>query len=75
VARALGKSGGYESAATLAAELRARGAILDVRQEASETAAATVRPRPRSSGRWVALAVVAGVVAALAITAFALGYL
>jgi serine/threonine protein kinase len=51
VAKALGKSGGYESAATLAAELRALGAVLDVRQDALEAAspAATSRSKPRRS--------------------------
>ena len=48
VAKALGKSGGYESAATLAAELRAVGAMLDVRQEANEAAAACRRCHGRS---------------------------
>jgi serine/threonine-protein kinase len=35
VARAMGKSGGFESAATLGAELRAVGAMIDARKEAS----------------------------------------
>jgi eukaryotic-like serine/threonine-protein kinase len=76
VARALGKSGGYESAATLAAELRAMGAILDVRQEVSEEAVANVRQKPdRSSRKWIAVLVLAGILAALVIAARALGYL
>ena len=79
VARALGKGGGYEAAATLAAELRAVGAVLDVRQEASEAAAqATVRRRPkRSYGRWIVLALAVGAVTALVAgaLALALGYL
>jgi hypothetical protein len=55
VARALGKSGGYESAATLAAELRAVGAMLDVRQEAHE-AAAPVAVSSRSYAGWMVAA-------------------
>ena len=64
VARALGKSGGYESAATLAAELRAVGAMLDVRQEASDAAApraSVAQPEAvarRSDGSAVVAAVV-----------------
>jgi len=55
VAKALGKSGGYESAATLAAELRAVGAMLDVRQDALE-AASPVKISPRRSYFvWIAL--------------------
>jgi eukaryotic-like serine/threonine-protein kinase len=62
VARALGKSGGYESAATLAAELRAVGAMLDVRQEAHE-ASAPVAVSSRSYAGWMvaALALAAAV--------------
>jgi type VI protein secretion system component VasF len=59
VARALGKSGGYEAAATLAAELRAVGALLDVRQEAHDAAAPPVmsRSKPkRSYAVWIVLA-------------------
>ena len=52
----------YESAATLAAELRAVDAILDVRSEASERASAATASRlpGHSAGLWVvALAVIA----------------
>jgi serine/threonine-protein kinase len=70
VARALGKSGGYESAVTLAAELRAVGEMLDVRQDAQEAATIRVRPK-RSSARRMILAVVV-LLSALAIAAFAL---
>ncbi len=67
VARALAKKVEQrsESAATIAAELRAVDAILDVRSEAAERAsasAAAARPR-RALGKWVVagvLAVVAG---------------
>lgn len=58
VAKALGKSGGYEAAATLAAELRAIGAMLDVRQEALEAAAPVARST-RSYARWIVLALAA----------------
>ena len=69
VAKALGKSGGYEAAATLAAELRAVGAMLDVRQEAHEAAAPAVmsRSKPRrSSAAWIVLALTLAAVAATA---------
>jgi serine/threonine protein kinase len=68
VARALGKSGGYEAAATLAAELRSLGAMLDVRQDAQETAGAAVlqRAHPRRTyARWIA-----GIAAAAAAAAW-----
>lgn len=73
VGRALGKSGGYEAAATLAAELRALGAILDVRSEASAAAAPTIRRvRPkRSYARWIIVTVA---VAALIVTALAMAF-
>jgi TolB-like protein len=69
VARAMAKSldQRYESAATVAAELRSVGAILDVRSDAEEMAAVftPVRPARRSFGRWIAaLAVLAAVVGA-----------
>ena len=66
VARALGKSGGYEAAVTLAAELRAIGAMLDIRMEASQAAAAaiTTARRKRSHTAWIVFAVVAAAVAA-----------
>ena len=66
VAKALGKSGGYESAATLAAELRAVGAMLDVRQDALE-AASTVKMSPRRSySTWIVLTLALAAVAAAA---------
>ena len=69
VAKALGKSGGYESAATLAAELRAVGAMLDVRQEAHEAASpvAMSRAKPRRSySAWIVLVLALAAVAATA---------
>jgi hypothetical protein len=73
VGKALGKSGGYESAATLAAELRAMGAALDARKEATVAAppAAVVvraaRSSPRASApRWLRAALLLGVLAAIA---------
>jgi hypothetical protein len=78
VARALDKSGGYESAVTLAAELRAVSAMLEVRQEASEGAGSAVSARrKRPYSKWVVLALVVGVLTALAFGAIALatGYL
>ena len=68
VGKALGKSGGYETAVTLAAELRAVSAILEVRNEASNAAAPPIRRAPlkRSHARRIVLAV-AIVVTALAI--------
>jgi eukaryotic-like serine/threonine-protein kinase len=74
VARALGKSGGYESAVTLAAELRAVGAILEVRQEASEAAVSVgAARRKRTYSKWVILALVVGVLTAIALAAIWLG--
>jgi hypothetical protein len=67
VAKALGKSGGYEAAATLAAELRAVGALLDIRQEAHEAAApaAMSRAKPkRSYAMWIVLALILAAVSA-----------
>jgi serine/threonine-protein kinase len=67
LAKALSKSPTlrYEAAATLAAELRSVGAILDVRSDVSEAAAAaTVDGPPRSSKVWVALLVLAAIGAA-----------
>ena len=69
VARALGKSGGYESAATLAAELRAVGAMLDVRHEAHEAAVpvSMSRSKPKHSyARWIVVALTLAAVAATA---------
>jgi hypothetical protein len=68
VAKALGKSGGYEAAVTLAAELRALSAILEVRSEASDAAAPAVRrARPKRSYAGRIVLAVAIVVTALAI--------
>ena len=65
VAKALGKSGGYETAVTLAAELRAIGAMLDVRAEASD--ALVIDPRPkRSYVPWIVLALALGAAVAVA---------
>jgi len=56
VGKALGKSGGYESAVTFAAELRAVAAILDVRMEASDASAPALGVRPkRSYVGWIVL--------------------
>ena len=71
VARALSKGldQRYESAVTLAAELRSVGAILDVRADASPppVAHATVRqPRGRSSAGWIILLIVLAALAAAA---------
>jgi eukaryotic-like serine/threonine-protein kinase len=69
VAKALGKSGGYESAATLAAELRAIGAVLDLRKEAHDAATpvAMSRSKPkRSYAGWIVLALTLAAVAAMA---------
>jgi serine/threonine-protein kinase len=60
VTRALGIGGGYEAAATLAAELRALAAALDARQETDE-AATKAKPAATSTRRhvgWVAVALV-----------------
>lgn len=65
VAKALGMSGGYEFAATLAAELRAIGALLDIRQEAHEAAAPVARPT-RSYAVWITLVLTLAAVAAMA---------
>jgi serine/threonine-protein kinase len=68
VAKALGKSGGYEAAATLAAELRAIGAVLDARKDASIAAGGrpAVRPPARSYARGVVFALIAAAAAAAA---------
>jgi serine/threonine-protein kinase len=60
----------YESAATMAAELRAVGAILDVRNEAHEPAAASVvvHTRRRSHVGWVVAVVLAALAAAAWLT-------
>jgi serine/threonine protein kinase len=67
LSKALGArvEGGYESAATCAAELRAVAAILDIRAASAEPARVMPIRRERRSGAWVILAVVV-VVAALA---------
>ncbi|HEY1911683.1 MAG TPA: serine/threonine-protein kinase [Vicinamibacterales bacterium] len=67
LAKALSKSPTlrYEAAATLAAELRSVGAILDVRSDVSEAAAAAVVDGPpRSSKVWMVLLVLAAIGAA-----------
>ena len=66
VAKALGKSGGYESAATLAAELRAVGAMLDVRQDAHEAASPVKMSPRRSYSAWIVLVLALAAVAATA---------
>ena len=66
VAKALGKSGGYESAATLAAELRAVGAMLDVRQDAHEAASPVKMSPRRSYSGWIVLVLALAAVAATA---------
>ena len=50
----------YASAATLSAELRSVGAILDVRSDTQEAAAAFMppQPAPRSIGGWIAMLLV-----------------
>jgi eukaryotic-like serine/threonine-protein kinase len=66
VAKALGKSGGYESAATLAAELRAVGAMLDVRQDAHEAASPVKMSPRRSFSGWIVLVLALAAAAAAA---------
>jgi len=66
VAKALGKSGGYESAATLAAELRAVGAMLDVRQDAHEAASPVKMSPRRSYSAWIVLVLALAAAAAAA---------
>jgi TolB-like protein len=65
ISRAMAKSldQRYESAATVAAELRSVGAILDVRSDSEEMAAvfAPVRTPRRSFGRWIVLLLVLAV--------------
>jgi len=62
----IGGDGRYESAATLAAELRAVAAVLDVRAAAAAPAAvaAVVRHAPGSSFGWIWLALLAGAIVA-----------
>ena len=70
VAKALEKSvdARYETAASLAAELRSVGAILDVRSGTIEPADAVVGPAPRrrSYGRWILLLIVLAALGAAA---------
>ena len=68
VGKALGKSGGYESAVTLAAELRSVIAILDVRKEESDASATAIgrAPPKRTYAAWIVLALILGVAAATA---------
>ena len=58
----------YESAATLAAELRSVGAILDVRSDTQEAASVFVPTRParRSMGGWIVLLLLLAALAAAA---------
>jgi eukaryotic-like serine/threonine-protein kinase len=58
----------YESAATLAAELRSVGALLDERSDAQEAAAppVTMKPRRSSAGRWMWLLLLLAALAVLA---------
>ena len=66
VTKALGIGGGFEAAATLAAELRALGAVLDVRQEVQE-AASVAKPGATSKrlrAGWIAVALVLAAAAA-----------
>jgi serine/threonine protein kinase len=58
----------YESAATLAAELRSVGAILDVRSETQEAAApfVTAQPGRAPAGRWLVLLALLAALAAAA---------
>jgi serine/threonine protein kinase len=58
----------YESAVTLAAELRAVGAILDVRSDMQEAAGVFVPTQParRSAGGWIVLLLVLAALAAAA---------
>jgi eukaryotic-like serine/threonine-protein kinase len=66
VAKALGRSGGYESAATLAAELRAVAATLDRRMDEVAISTAAARRPNRASAPWIAAALaIAGIAAAL----------
>jgi TolB-like protein len=67
VSKALAKSGDqrYESAATMAAELRAVAAILDVRSNRIESRVTILPPR-RSHGRAIAVAVIVAAAAAVA---------
>jgi non-specific serine/threonine protein kinase len=72
VAKALAKSldQRYESAATMAAELRSVAAILEVRAEAHASESASVplptRPRRRSGGGWLVVLLLLAALAALA---------
>lgn len=70
VGRAMSKSldQRYESVATLAAELRSVGAILDVRSDMQEAAGVVVPvpPARRSSGGWIILVIVLAALAAAA---------
>jgi hypothetical protein len=68
VGKALGKSGGYEAAVTLAAELRALVAILDVRKEESDAVAPAIgrAPPKRTYGVWFVLVLILCAAAAAA---------
>lgn len=56
----------YQSAATLAAELRSMTAMLDVRSDATDRVPVRPRPRRRSAGGWLVLAVAVAALAAAA---------
>jgi hypothetical protein len=65
VAKALGRSGGYEAAATLAAELRAIGAVLEVRAQrdaADPIRVVTRLQRPQGMRRLLLALIVAALV-------------
>jgi serine/threonine protein kinase len=67
VAKASSRVGGYEAAATLAAELRAVGAMLDLRQEAYEAGAGIAKPRsaPKTLPLgWIAIGLVLAAIVA-----------
>jgi hypothetical protein len=70
VGKALGASGGYQSAVVMAAELRAVGALLDVRVDAVDTAAITSARAKRSRRGRSPIWLVALVLAALAAAAW-----
>ncbi|HVH27052.1 MAG TPA: serine/threonine-protein kinase [Vicinamibacterales bacterium] len=70
VARAMGKSGGFESAATLGAELRAVGAMIDARKEASpapvppSAIARATRSRSDTTVKWLVVVLILGALVA-----------
>jgi eukaryotic-like serine/threonine-protein kinase len=70
VARAMGKSGGFESAATLGAELRVVGAMIDARKEASHppnppaAIGRATRSRSDATVKWLVVVVLLGALVA-----------